>query len=136
MGLFGGSSSSSFSETIQQDQRVIAEEAEVLAGAGAVVSMPGSIVVGTKAVAALPGSVLVGTKAKVGDIVIQEYTPEVQRTIAQVVETFAETSQEVTEVLGEKLLTTQQGVASILPEMAKYVAIAVVVIIVARKVWK
>ena len=122
MGLFGGSSSKSYSTTIQEDNRVIAEEAEVMAGADAVVTMP--------------GSVLVGTNANVGDILVQEYTPEVQRTVAQVIDTFSETSKEVTEVLGEKLLTTQQGVASILPEMAKYIMVAVVVIVVARKVWK
>ncbi len=124
--LLGGggstSKSTSWSQTIQQDQRVTVEDAELVAGAGAVVT--------------LPGSVAVASQANVGDIVIQQYTPEVQKTVAQIVETFAETSQEVTEVLGEKLLTTQQGVASILPEMAKYVAIAVVVIVVARKVWK
>lgn len=124
MGLFGGSTSKSYSTTMQQDQRVIAEEAEIMVGSGANVAV------------SYPGSVIVERQAEVGDIVIQEYTPEVQKTVQKVVETFAETSQEVTEALGEKLLTTQQGVASILPEMAKYVAIAVVVIIVARKVWK
>lgn len=124
MGLFGGSSSSSWSQTIQQDQRVIAEDAEILVGSGANVAV------------SYPGSVIVEQRANVGDILIQEFTPEVQATVAQVVETFAETSQEVTEALGEKLLTTQQGVASILPEMAKYIMVAVVVIVVARKVWK
>jgi len=122
MGLFGGSSSSSFSETIQQDQRVIAEEAEVLAGAGAVVSMPGSLAL--------------GPSAQVGDVLIQEYTPAIQKTVAQVVETFAESTQEVTQVLGTKLLQTQQGVASILPQMAVYGVIALVVIVVAGKVWR
>jgi len=122
MGLFGGSSSKSYSTSIMQDQRVIAEEAEVLAGAGAVVSMPGSLVV--------------GPSAQVGDILIQEYTPEIQKTVAQVVETFAESTQEVTQVLGTKLLQTQQGVASILPQMAVYGVIALVVIVVAGKVWK
>lgn len=124
MGLFGGSSSKSYSTTTMMDQRVIAEEAEILAGAGANV------------VVSLPQSVAISPQAKVGDIVIQPFSPEIKETVAQVVETFAETSKEVTEVLGEKLLTTQQGVASILPEMAKYVAIAVVVILVAGKVWK
>jgi len=122
MGLFGGSSSTSLSTTVMQDQRVIAEEAEVLAGAGAVVSMPGSIVV--------------GQQAAVGDILIQEYTPEIQKTVGQVVETFAESTKEVTQVLGTKLLQTQQGVASILPQMATYGLIALVVIVVAGKVWK
>lgn len=125
--LFGGgggstSTSTSWSQTIQQDQRVTAEDAELVAGAGAVVS--------------LPGSVAVASQANVGDIMIQPYTPEIQKSVAQIVETFAESTQEVTEVLGEKLLTTQQGVASILPAMAKYMAVAVVAIVVARKVWK
>lgn len=127
------STSTSWSQTIQQDQRITAEEAELVAGVGAVVS--------------LPSSVAVGSGANVGDIVFQPYTPEVQKSVAEIVEAFTETSQkatevfaeasqEVTEVLGEKLLTTQQGVASILPEMAKYIAIAAVCIVVARKVWK
>jgi len=114
----------SYSQTIMKDQRLQLDQARIVAA-------PESILTVTE-----PGSVMVGAEAQVGDILIQEYTPEIQKTIAQVVGTFAETSQEVTETLGQKLLTTQQGVASILPEMAKYVAIAVVVIVVARKVWK
>ena len=124
MGLFGGSSSTSLSTTMMEDSRTIAEEAEILVGSRANVAV------------SYPGSVIIERQAKVGDIVVQEFTPEVQQTVARVVETFAETSREVTEALGEKLLTTQQGVASILPEMAKYVALAVVVVVVARKVWK
>ena len=124
MSLFGGSSSKSYSTTIQEDNRVFAEEAEIMVGSGANVAV------------SYPGSIIVERQGVVGDIVIQEFTPQVQKTIAQVVETFAETSQEVTEVLGQKLLTTQQGVASILPEMAKYIALAVVAVVVARKVWK
>lgn len=122
MGLFGGSSSKSYSTTVMQDQRVTAEEAEVVIGAGAKV--------------ALPGSLQIGQSAKVGDILIQEYTPAIQATVAKVVETFAETSQEVTEVLGEKLIETQQGVASILPKMGLYAVIGLVVYIVAQRVWK
>jgi len=157
MGLFGGSSSSSFSETTQQDQRVIAEEAEILAGAGSAVTV------------AYPESVAVGWQASVGDITIQPYSPEVRQTVSELIEsvnlvsletipslvesfgtliartseTFgeaisetSETSMKVTELLGEKLQETQLGQASILPGMAKYLAIAVVVIVVARKVWK
>lgn len=116
----------SWSQTIMKDQRMTLDEAQIVAA-------PESVLDVTQA---LPGSVAVAKGATVGDIMIQEYTPEVQRTVAQVVETFAETSQEVTETLGEKLLTTQQGVSSILPEMAKYIALAVIVIVVARKVWK
>ncbi len=125
MGLFGGSSSKSYSTTLVQDQRVIAEEAEIMAGAGAnvVVSMPQSIAISPQAQIS-------------GDVILQPFSPEIRATVAQVVETFAETSKEVTEVLGQKLLVTQQGVASILPEMAKYIAIAVVAIVVAGKVWK
>jgi len=122
MGWFGGSTSKSYSETIMQDQRVTAEEAEVVIGAGAKV--------------ALPGALQIGQSAQVGDIVIQEYTPAIQATVAQVVETFAETSQEVTEVLGEKLIETQQGVASILPKMGLYAVIGLVVYVVAQRVWK
>jgi len=124
MGLFGGSSSKSYSTTIMQDQRVTAEEAEVVIGAGADVALPGAF------------KLEVGQRGRVGDILIQEYTPEIQATVARVVETFAETSQEVTEVLGEKLIETQQGVASILPKMGLYAVIGLVVYIVAQRVWK
>lgn len=142
----GGSSSTSTStswtQTIQQDQRVTAEGAELVAGAGAVVSLPGSVAVA-------PG-------ASVRDVVIQEYTPEVQQTVGELIESVniisqetipilvesfgeamaktAETSMMVTQVLGEKLQETELGQAAILPGMAKYLAIAVVVIIIARKV--
>jgi len=122
MALFGGSSSKSYSTTVMQDQRVTAEEAEVVVGAGAKV--------------ALPGALQIGQSAKVGDILIQEYTPAVQATVAKVVETFAETSQEVTEVLGEKLIETQQGVASIVPKMAVWGVVGLVVYLIAQRVWK
>lgn len=120
MGLFGGSSSKSYSTTIMQDQRVMAEEAEVIIGAGADVSLPGSLKIGERAV--------------VGDILIQEFTPAIQQTIAQVVETFAETSRGVTEVLGQKLIETQQGVASMIPRLAVYGLIGAVVYIVAKRI--
>jgi hypothetical protein len=133
--LFGGggggstSTSTSWSETIQQDQRVTAEDAELVAGAGAVVS--------------LPSSVAVASQASVGDILIQPYTPEVQKTVSELIESFtfamgktAETSMKVTEVLGEKLQETELGVSSMLPDMAKYLLISVVVIVLAWKVLK
>jgi len=122
MGLFGGSSSKSYSTTLMQDQRVTAEEAEVVVGAGAQVT--------------LPGSIQIGQSAQVGDVIFQEFTPQVQETISQVVETFAETSQEVTEVLGEKLIETQQGVASILPKMTVWIVAGLAVYFVAQRVWK
>ena len=129
------STSTSWSQTIQQDMRVTAEDAELVVGPYAEVVLSG------------PGSVAVASQARVGDIVIQEYTPEVQKTVSEIIDAFsessqvatqvfAESSQAVTEVLGEKLMATQQGVASILPQMAKYLAVAVVVIVVARKVIK
>jgi len=122
MALFGGSSSKSYSTTLMQDQRVTAEEAEVVVGAGAQVTMPGSI--------------QIGQSAKVGDVIFQEFTPEIQETISQVVGTFAQTSQEVTEVLGEKLIETQQGVASIIPKMGVWVVAGLVIYFVAQRIWK
>lgn len=119
---FGGSESKTYQTTMMQDLRVAAEEVETQVGAYADVTMPGAI--------------KIEERAKVRDILIQEYTPAVQETIAQVVGTFAEASQEVTETLGEKLMETQMGVASIIPKLAFYGVIAVVVIVVARKVWK
>lgn len=122
MGLFGGSSSKSYSTSIMQDQRVAAEEVETQVGAYADVTMPGAI--------------KIEERARVRDILIQEYTPEVQETISEVVETFAETSERVTEALGTKLLQTQQGIASILPQMAVWGVVGLVVYFVAQRVWK
>lgn len=161
---------SSYSSTIMKDQRVVAEEAQVVAA-------PESVLTFTQA---YPGSVAVAGTSSVGDILFQEYTPEVRKTmgdliesvelvhtetIPTVVESFnltaqglfeslsettqgltetfseaigktAETGRKVTEVLGEKLTETQQGVSSILPGMAAYLLIAVVAIVVVGKVWK
>lgn len=122
MALFGGSSSKSYSTTLMQDQRVVAEEAEVVVGAGAKVAMPGAL--------------QIGEQAQVGDVLIQEYTPAVQATVEQAIGTFAETTKEVTEVLGEKLIETQQGVASILPKLAVWGVVGFVVYFVAQRVWK
>ena len=146
MALFGGSSSKSYSTTIMQDQRVIAEEAEILAGAGANV------------VVAYPQSVAVSPQAKVGDIVVQPYSPEVRQTVSELIETVqlvstktipvlsetfsgaiertSEAGMRATDILGEKLQETQLGQAAILPGVLKYILIAAVVIIVAGKVWK
>jgi len=124
MALFGGSSSKSTSKTYMTDSRVTAEEVGVQVGASADVAMPGAF------------KMELGSRAQVGDIIIQEYTPAVQASVEKVVETFAETSQEVTEVLGEKLIETQQGVASILPKMGGYALIGLVVYIVAQRIWK
>ena len=161
---------SSYSSTIMQDQRVVAEGAQAVAA-------PESQLAFTQS---YPGSVAIGTSASVGDIVFEEFTPEVQQTVGQLIESVnivsqetiptlfesfnlitegivgsfgdvigetssrlseaisqtSETTQKVTEVLGEKLHETQLGTASILPGVAKYLLIAAVVIIVAGKVWK
>jgi len=122
MALFGGSSSKSYSTSIMQDQRVAAEEVETQVGAYADVTMPGAI--------------KIEERAQVRDILIQEYTPEVQETVSQVVETFAETSERVTEALGEKLIETQQGVASILPKLAVWVFAGLAVYFVAQRIGK
>ncbi len=150
MGLFGGSSSKSYSTTIVEDHRVIAEEAEILAGAGSAVTI------------SYPESVAIAPQANVGDIVIQPYSPGVQQTVSELIETVqlvsretipvlvdtfgeaislqAETSKEVsmqtTELLGRKLQETQLGQAAILPGVAKYLLIAVAAILIAGKVWK
>jgi len=124
MGLFGGSSSKSTSKTYMTDSRVTAEEVGVQVGAAADVAMPGAF------------KMEVGSRAKVGDILIQEYTPAVQASVEKVVETFAETSQEVTEVLGEKLIETQQGVASIIPKMGVWVVAGLTIYFVAQRIWK
>lgn len=67
---------SSYSSTIMQDQRVVAEGAQVVTG-------PESILAFTQA---YPGSVAVGESASVGDIVFQEYTEEVGKTVGQLIE--------------------------------------------------
>ena len=119
----------SWSQTIMKDQRTVIEEAQIFAA-------PESDLTVTQA---LPGSVAIGERAVVGDIVVQEYSPGVQKTVGQLIDSFsmaigqsAETSQKVTEVLGEKLQQTQVGSASILP----LILIAAVVVVVAGKVWK
>lgn len=98
MGLFGGSSSKSYSTTIQEDQRVIAEEAEILAGAGANV------------VVSYPQSVAVSPYAEVGDIVVQPYSPEVRQTVSELVETVQLVSKEtiptIVESFGEAMART------------------------------
>lgn len=123
----------SWSQTIMKDQRVTIDEAQIFAA-------PESVLTVTQA---LPGSVAVAEGATVGDVVVQEYTPEIQQTIGKLIESFtgtmsktAETSLKVTEVLGEKLQETELGQAAILPGMAKYLLIAVVAIIIAGKVIK
>ena len=134
----------SYSWTEMRDQRMMLEEAWIVAGPEAEVEVT----------QALPGSVVVAREATVGDIVVQEYTPEVQQTIGELIKSFtqtmgrtaetysqaigqtAETGMKTTELLGEKLHETQVGTASILPGMAKYLLIAVVVIVVAGKVLK
>ncbi len=150
---------SSYSSTIMQDQRIVAEGAQAVVGPDASLAFT----------QAYPGSVAVGAGASVGDIVFEEYTPLVAETVGKLIEsvelvhtetiptlvesfniaqqglvgTFgqaitesAEQSLRVTEVLGEKLQETQLGTASILPGVAKYMLIAAVVIIIAGKVWK
>lgn len=134
----------SWSQTIMTDQRVTAEEAEIIAGAEAVLTMP--------------RSVAIGASARVGDISFEEYTPAVQETVSELIETVklvseetipvlvetfgeamartAESSMRATELIGEKLHETQVGTASILPGVAKYLLIAACVIVVAGKVWK
>ena len=143
-----------WSETIMKDQRVVAEEALVVAAPESVLAMPSSVAIGA------------GGEAR--DITIQQYTPEIQQTIGKLIEsvdvaqeivpelvqsfgdviektagtfgqslaTISEISGRTTDILGEKLQETQLGQASILPGMAKYLLIAAVVIIVAGKVWK
>jgi len=171
-----------------QDQRIVAEGAQAVVGPDATLAFTQSY----------PGSVAIGASASVGDIMFQEYTPAVQQTVEQLIEsvnivsqetiptlfesfnlvteglvssfgdviaetsgTFgksleavsgafsqslgavseatgktAETTLKVTEVLGEKLRETELGQAAILPGMAKYLLIAVAVILIAGKVWK
>lgn len=146
MGLFGGSSSKSYSTTIMEDHRVIAEEAELMAGAGSAVTI------------SYPESVAVAPQAVVGDIMIQPYSPGVQQTVSELIETVqlvstetipvlaetfgdaisrtSEAGMRATDILGEKLQQTQLGQSAILPGMAKYLLIAVVAIVIAGKVWK
>jgi len=89
MGLFGGSTSKSYSTTIQEDHRVIAEEAEILAGSGANV------------VVSYPQSVAVSPYAEVGDIVVQPYSPEVRQTVSELIETVQLVSTKTIPVLAE-----------------------------------
>lgn len=67
---------SSYSQTIMKDQRVVAEGAQV-------VTAPESTLEFTQS---YPGSLAVGSGASVGDVIFQEYTPEVQETVCQLIE--------------------------------------------------
>lgn len=149
----------SYAQTIMKDQRLILEEAQVVAAPESTIKFQQTY----------PGSVAVGQSASVGDIVFEEYTPLVAETVGKLIEsvnlvqtktiptlfesfnlsqsglvtTFgkavsetAAQSMKVTEVLGEKLTQTQQGVSSILPGMVGYLVVAAVVIIIVGKVWK
>lgn len=62
----------SWSSTIMEDKRIAVEEVDYLAGADAVM--------------ALPSSVAVGAGAQVGDVLVQQFTPEVQQTIGKLIE--------------------------------------------------
>jgi len=112
-----------------KDQRLVAEEALVVAAPESVLTMP--------------RSVAVGMQATVGDIIFHEFPLSAQQTIEQLVET-VETSQQAQvaallaqqKIIPEITKTITQGTASVLPEIGKYLLIAVVVIVVARKVWK
>jgi len=119
----------SYSQTIMQDQRIAVEQADVIAGVESVLTMP--------------RSVAVGASARVGDIIFHEFPLEAQQTIEQLVET-VETSQQAQvaallaqqRAIPEITRTIAQGTASVLPEIGKYLLIAVVVIVVAGKVWR
>lgn len=113
---------SSYSTTIMKDQRVYAEEALVVAAPESVLTMP--------------HSVAVAASAKVGDIIFNEFPLEAQQTIEQLVETFESSQRAQQAVIPEITKTIAQGTASVLPEMAKYLLVAVVVIVVAGRVWK
>jgi len=153
---------SSYAKTIMQDMRTVADEAQVVAA-------PRSKLTFTQS---LPGSVAISRGATVGDIMFQQFDEGIIKSIGDVIaqatgaiadstestmriagvlgdaydqaaaQQYAQ-SMRVTDLLGERLLATQQGQASVLPGMAKYVpetmkylAIAAVVILVAWKVWK
>jgi len=131
-----------------KDQRLVLEEAQIVAA-------PESVLTVTQA---FPGSVAIAKGAAVGDVVIQEYTPDVRQTISELIETVqlvstktvptlsetfseaiertAESGMRATDILGEKLQETQLGQAAILPGVAKYLLIAVAAIFIVGKVWK
>lgn len=120
----------SYSSTIMKDQRVMAEEALVVAAPESVLTMP--------------RSVAVGMQATVGDIIFHEFPVEAQQSISELVE-MVESSQKTQvealqaqqqaqqRVIPEITKTIAQGQASVLPEIAKYILIAVAVIVVAGR---
>lgn len=85
----------SWSTTIMQDQRIAVEEAGVIAG--------------VESVLAMPSSVAVGAGAEVGDVKIQQYTPEVQRTIGKLIESVDIVSQETIPTLFESFNIVTSG---------------------------
>jgi len=112
----------SFAQTIMKDQRVVAEEALVVAAPESVLTMP--------------HSVAIASQASVGDIIFHEFPAEAQQSIEQLVESVQTSQQAQIAAFPEMTKTIAQGTASVLPEMAKYLLIAVVVVVVVGKVWR
>jgi hypothetical protein len=160
----------SFAYSEQKDQRVVAEQAELVVS-------PESQYVSPRSVGVVADA---WSKVSLSDVTFNEFPESLQKSVAGLVdvvsetsritqtETFPllvdsynqaleemqyqsqralesqqelgqtaiqgyiETSKEVTEHLGQKLQETQLGQAAILPGVAKYIAIAVVVLLVAR----
>ncbi len=132
--------------TTIEDKSVALSEAEVVTAAGAQTAMPQSLIVS-------PG-------ATVGDVTIQEYGPGVQRSISDLMEVvessvlagskiaeasaehalksqaiLAEATEATQEVLGEKLIETQQPPeVSILPDLIKWLALTLVGALLVKKV--
>jgi len=112
----------SYAQTIMKDQRLVLEEALVVAAPESVLTMP--------------HSVAVGASAKVGDIIFHEFPAEAQQSIEQLVKTVETSQRAQIAAIPEMTKTIAQGQASIVPEMAKYLLIAVVVVVVVGKVWR
>jgi len=112
----------SWSQSIMKDQRLVFEEAEIVAAPESVLT--------------LPHSVAVGELAKVGDIIFHEFPAETQQTIEQLVESVKSSQQTQLQAIPAITETIAQGQASVLPEIAKYLLVAVAVVVVAGKVWK
>lgn len=149
----------SFALSEQKDQRVVAEQAQLVVAPEAQYSAPGSIALSADAWSSVSLSDVVFNEfpetlqKSIGDIlqtvsetnvltsetsrIVQTETlPSLVDSFNQAVSKAAQTSQQVTETLGDKLSETQLGVDALLPGVAKYLIVSVVVILLGRMIIK
>lgn len=115
----------SISTTQQTDESVNVGEASKVAGAGAVLSEPGSFIV--------------GQEATVGDVVYNQFPEEVRDTFQDMIEAVETTvsgsvqsQQQATQAVASALETQQRGGDVVLTDVAKYAVLALALYLLGR----